>query len=102
MKVKAEKIEKALIKKALGYDSVEVVEEYVTSEGEVILNKKKVTTKNVPPDITAIKMLLGDEKEVVEMSDEELIKEKERLMQLLVKGEKTIKRKRSKDDANGK
>jgi hypothetical protein len=95
------KIEKALIKKALGYDSTEVVEEYVTGEeGEIKLTKKKVTKKNVPPDITAIKMLMEDdsEKDVFTMSDEELIAERNRLLNLLKeiqdeKGEKGEKRK---------
>jgi hypothetical protein len=36
----------ALIKKALGYDVKEVVEEYSSDDdGQVKLNKKKVTTK---------------------------------------------------------
>lgn len=75
---------KALIKKALGYDYKEVVEEYVSSdEGEVRLTKKKVTKKNVPPDITAIKLLLEDSVSVSQMSDEELLIEKERLLKLL-------------------
>ena len=80
-----QKIEKALIKKALGYDSTEVVEEYVTGEeGEVKLTKKKVTKKNVPPDITAIKMLMEkDEKPLEELTDEELEREKTRLLELL-------------------
>ena len=76
---------KALIKKALGYDATEIVEEYVSGdEGEVKLTKKKVTKKNVPPDITAIKMLMEETDMAIEqMSDEELEKEKERLLKLL-------------------
>ena len=75
---------KALIKKALGYDYKEVVEEYVSSdEGEIKLTKKKVTKKNVPPDITAIKLLLEDMPSISSMSDEELLKEKERLLKLI-------------------
>ena len=75
----------ALIKKALGYDATEVVEEYVgNDDGEVKLSKKKVTTKNVPPDMSALKILLDDsQKEVGQMSDEELEKEKIRLINLL-------------------
>lgn len=74
-----------LIKKALGYDATEVVEEYVgNDEGEVKLSKKKVTTKNVPPDMSALKILLDDsQKEVGQMTDEELEKEKIRLINLL-------------------
>ena len=73
----------ALKKKALGYETEEVVEEFSYEGGEVVLSKKKVTKKNVPPDITAIKMLLDAEKDVSEMTDEELEKEKVRLLNLL-------------------
>ena len=49
-----EDINRALMKKALGYTAEETVEEYSMKEdGEVLLSKKKVTKKNVPPDITA-------------------------------------------------
>ncbi len=75
----------ALIKKALGYDSTEVVEEYVSNEeGEIKLTKKKVTIKNVPPDITALKILLtSDDKNSVTMTDEELEEEISRLIKLV-------------------
>ncbi len=75
----------ALIKKAFGYDATEIVEEYIASEeGEIKLTKKKVTKKSVPPDMTALKMLI-DEKDVSvqSMSDEQLQEEKERLLKLL-------------------
>ncbi len=73
-----------LIKKALGYDVKEVVEEYVSDEdGTVKLAKKKVTKKNVPPDMTALKILLDSEKPISSMSDEELETEKARLLELL-------------------
>ena len=83
--VTEQELKTALIKKALGYDQVEVVEEYVGGEeGEVKLAKKKVTTKNVPPDITALKMLLDEQHADLEsMSDEELSAEKMRLIGLL-------------------
>ncbi len=75
----------ALLKKALGYDCTETVEEYVSGdEGEIKLLKKKVTKKNVPPDISALKILLEDaDKGVESMSDEELEREKQRLMEML-------------------
>ncbi|MBQ9514434.1 MAG: hypothetical protein IJR66_05630 [Clostridia bacterium] len=75
----------ALIKKALGYDTKEIVEEYVGGEeGEIKLSKKKITTKNVPPDISALKMLLDkEEKPLSELSDEELEAEKNRLIKIL-------------------
>ena len=76
----------ALIKKALGYDATEVVEEYVSGdEGDIKLTKKKVTKKNVPPDITAIKILMEDksDNQVAGLSDEQLESEKQRLIKLL-------------------
>lgn len=78
-------LKSALIKKALGYDVKEVVEEYVGGdEGEIKLTKKKVTLKNVPPDVTAIKMLIDStDKSVMSMTDEELNEEKIRLLKLL-------------------
>ena len=83
--VTEKEINGALIKKALGYDAKEIVEEYAEKDdGEIRLLKKKVTTKNVPPDITALKILMdGQERDVSEMSDEELVKEKTRLLNLL-------------------
>ena len=80
-----ENLEKALEKKALGYDTEEVVEEYQEGDGEIRLTKKKVTKKNVPPDITALKLLLDNikigEKSVEEMTDEELENEKNKLLE---------------------
>ena len=78
-------LENALIKKALGYDATEVVEEYSSdSEGEIRLLKKKITTKNVPPDMTALKFLLDEgTKDLTQMSDEELFAEKVRLLNIL-------------------
>ncbi|MBO7345629.1 MAG: hypothetical protein J6U92_06810 [Clostridia bacterium] len=76
--------EQVLIKKALGYDVKEVVEEYVNEDGEIRLTKKKVTKKNVPPDLTALKILLNDcEQPLERMSDEDLENEKNRLLKLL-------------------
>ena len=77
-------LEQALIKKALGYDATEVVEEYVGDGEEIKLSKKKVTTKNVPPDMSALKLLLDEtQKNVSEMTDQELYEEKVRLLCLL-------------------
>ena len=91
IKNKKDDLTSALTKKALGYDYKEVVEEYVSGDdGEVKLTKKKVTKKNVPPDITAIKMLLEKQVEIPDMSDEELEQEKQRLIKLLEQIEKEI------------
>ena len=90
--VKKTDVRQALIKKALGYDCTETVEEYVNEEdGTVKLAKKKITKKNVPPDMTALKMLLDDDTPIEEMSDEELEREKERLLKILAEKEKQWK-----------
>ena len=88
-KLSKEQLESVLIKKALGYDATEVVEEYAGDEqGEVRLLKKKVTIKNVPPDMTALKILLeGEQKNVSELSDAQLEEEKQRLLNLEYIGE---------------
>lgn len=78
-----EKVMRALERKALGYETDEVVEEYAFREGEEILVKKKVTRKSVPPDMQAAKMLLEREIPPREMSDEQIAREKQRLLQLL-------------------
>ena len=83
-------IESALLKKALGYDHDEVVEEYVVDEeGEVKLAKKKVTTKHFSPDIPAAKILLEEfnkNTNIYEtMTEEQLLKEKNKLIKLLKK-----------------
>ena len=83
-----DKIKKALMKKALGYCADEVVEEYACDEGEMKLSKKKVTKKHYSPDISAVKVLLERyyktyEDKVLAMSDEELLKEQEKLKKML-------------------
>lgn len=86
-------IKSALVKKALGFDAVEVVEEYALGEeGEIKLSKKKVTKKTVPPDVTAIKMLIDpSENDLTQMTDEELEEEKQRLLKCLAETEKKKK-----------
>ena len=46
-----EGVKKALIRCAVGFDTSEVVEEYTMDEGELKLVKRKVTRRDVPPDI---------------------------------------------------
>lgn len=80
-----DQIKSVLIKKALGYDSTETVEEYVNGEeGEIKLSKRKVTVKAVPPDMAALKILIDDGAVSVDkMTDEELEAEKQRLLATL-------------------
>ena len=74
----------ALKRKALGYNADEVVEEYASVDGRLELIKRKVTTKHVPPDLSALKMFIDEDvKSVYEMSDDELHEERERLMKEL-------------------
>lgn len=81
------KIRAALLKRAVGYDTEETVEEYSSNGEDVTMVRKKVIKKNVPPDITAAKLLLEEHGDgYSEMSDEELEAEKTRLLKLL-KGE---------------
>jgi hypothetical protein len=86
-----EKIEKSLIKKALGYQYKEVIEEYSIGEDGEKLSKKKVTTKDVPPDISAVKLLLeslnvAQSVDFDELSEEELKQEIKNAMKLLEMG----------------
>ena len=77
---------RALIKKATGFETSETVEEYAESDGEMKLLKRKVTTKVVPPDVSAVKLLIeiGDgERDITSLSDEELESERVRLINLL-------------------
>lgn len=84
-----DKIKRALLKKALGYNANEVVEEYTyNEEGELKLSKKKITKKHYSPDISAVKVLFEKyyktyEDEVLAMSDETLLQEREALKQQL-------------------
>ena len=99
--IKSTEYKSAIVKKALGYDTTEVVEEYVSDDtGEIKLTKKKVTKKNVPPDLTALKMLIDSEEEPIEtMTDEQLEEEKKRLLKLLKdfeEKEKKIAKKKTK------
>ena len=80
-------IEKALIKKALGYTQEETVEEYSKVDNDIVLSKKKVTKKEVAPDMTAIKFLMMvkdiSDKEISKMSTKELLEEREKYRKIL-------------------
>ena len=85
-----EKVKEALIKRAVGYEAQEITEEYTDDgDGGVKMVKRKVVSKNVPPDVSAVKLLveLSGEEEVKSLSDEELEKEKQRLLKMLVEAE---------------
>ena len=78
------KLSDALMKVALGFQVAEVTEEYAEVDGQLKLMKRKKTKKDVPPDLKAVQILLGERGGGVEgMTDEELEKEKARLLDLL-------------------
>ena len=87
MKEKSEKIGDALLKVAIGYQVAEVTEEYAELDGELKLTKRKRTKKDVPPDLKAVQLLLAERggADVSVMTDEDLKKEKKRLLFLLEK-----------------
>lgn len=89
-----EELKKALLKKALGFSIDEIVEEYSLDEsGNSVLNKRKVTKKYNPPDISAMKLLLEKEDltddKLSQMTLSELKKEKKRLLKQLKEEEKS-------------
>ena len=77
-----EDVKGALKKCAVGFGTSEVVEEFTVEDGELKLVKKKVTRRDIPPDIKAMKMLL-DESGISALSDEELEAERQKLCELL-------------------
>ncbi|MBP5372885.1 MAG: hypothetical protein J6Y44_01715 [Clostridia bacterium] len=79
------KIKKALTKKAVGYQTKEIVEEYQDDEGILKLTKKRVTKKHIPPDTQAARIVLEtmEEAPIENMTDEELEAEKQKLIKIL-------------------
>ncbi len=84
-KKKEEKIGEALLKVALGYQVAEVTEEYAEVDGALKLTKRKKIKKDVPPDLKAVQLLLDTKQSdgFGEWSDEDLEKERQRLLEEL-------------------
>ncbi|MCL2374913.1 MAG: hypothetical protein FWC82_00075 [Firmicutes bacterium] len=79
-------LEEALLKKAQGYIGEDESEEFVyDTEGNARLAKRKITRYQVAPDLAAIKMLYDERRREMgeELSEEELIAERDRLLKLL-------------------
>jgi len=77
------KLVDSLYKKAVGYTATEKTTEY-SPDGEVV--KKKVVSKHFPPDISALKAyleLISNGEDYESMTDEELAREKQRLLKEL-------------------
>ena len=72
----------AVFKRACGYEAQETVEEYAVVDGSLELVKRKITTKDVPPDMTAAKMLF-ESNDVNDLTDEQLEAERQRLIREL-------------------
>ena len=91
--MREEEIKQALLRKALGFESDEIVEEYTADEnGKPILSKRKITKKANPPDLNALRFLLEQSElsndDISKMTDGQLLAEKERLLKLLFEKEK--------------
>lgn len=89
----------ALIKRATGYEVHEVAEEFSIKPEtkEEVLSKRKVSSHYCAPDISAIKILLSacnllPVNELENMTDEELIKERDELLEQLKKRSKNGKK----------
>ena len=88
--MKKEDLLKAIFKRAVGYDFEESTEEFVVDDknGEVKNCKKRVSKKHSPPDIPAARTFFElSKKEKISkydnMSEEELLAERERLLKEL-------------------
>ena len=87
-KSKKDKIGAALLKVALGCTACEVTEEYAEVDGQLKLTKRRETKKDIPPDLKAVQMLIGDrESDFSAMTDEELLSAREKLLEELEKVE---------------
>ena len=100
MKGREEKLNRALMKVAEGCCIEEVVEEYAEVDGQLKLTKRKETRRDIPPDLKALQMLLDSkDDDVAAWSDEQLEKERQRLLKTL-KRQKTGKNKEKKDETS--
>ena len=87
MSKKKDEVFEALKKRALGFAVTEQSEEYSADEnGALVLTKRKVSVKEIPPELSAIKLLMESRRdEFDDMSEDELKKEKKRLLEELKK-----------------
>ena len=89
-----EKLKRALYKKAMGYGVSEETVEYVTNDkGEEVVSKRKVSKKYIPPDASALRLLIehfysNTYRDIESMSDEELEKERDEIIKMLKEEEK--------------
>lgn len=94
----------ALRKKAFGYKAQEIVEEYGAVDGELSLVKRKVTTKDVAPDLAALKAYMESSSAdgYENMTLEELEAERIRLINELNAERSDLRSKNETDKTNQK
>ena len=79
-----EAIKKILNKRAKGYLVKETSSDFALQDGEMIEVKRKISKKYIPPDISAIKIIIDEKNEsFAGYSDEELENEMSRLLKIL-------------------
>ncbi len=86
MKATRDLLTKILLKKAKGYRYSERTDEYAVEGGEKVLVRSRTVTKSMPPDVSAIKVLIALSEgvpDIEQMTDEQLAEEKVRLIKLL-------------------
>lgn len=84
-----ERLFAAMSKKAAGYTTEESVEEYALVDGEMTLVKRRISEKEVPPDVSAARFILefmSDDAET--LTEEQVRSEKMRLIKILLGEEK--------------
>lgn len=83
-----EKLDNALFNRAIGFSKDEVSEEYNMVDDKLTLTKKKLNSKYYPPELKAIELLmekysLNNDNDYDSYSLDDLLQEKERLLNLL-------------------
>ena len=100
-----EKLKRILLKKAMGYGVKEETIEYVRDDcGGEVISKRKVSKKHVPPDVSALRLLIehfyqNSFKDVESMTDEELENEREKIIELLKEEERNAIKKNGNDQS---
>ena len=81
-----------------------MTEEYAEVDGELKLTKRKKTKKDVPPDLKAVQMLLANEgnDEYGAWTDEELEKERVRLLAALEESKAGVEKEERKKTVKAK
>ena len=86
---KKEKLKEALLKCATGFTAVDIVEEFNIDKAGERLVKCKKTYRDIAPDLSALKILLDEVKgDAEEMTEEQLVKERDRLLNALLSKQK--------------